>query len=143
MKQYMPMKPTKQGIKIWQRCDSRTGYTYNINIYLKKEDGGGVESTLGERVVLKLVKSIKLPDVVLCFDRFFTSVNRMDTIAYSTVATFIRTRKNTPNLSEKLQKRGDAAFVANQSGTIALKWQDKKEVMILSNCHDDSMQNES
>ncbi|XP_036344060.1 piggyBac transposable element-derived protein 4-like [Rhagoletis pomonella] len=31
MKQYMPMKPIKRGIKIWMRCDSKTGYTYDLN----------------------------------------------------------------------------------------------------------------
>lgn len=39
MKQYMPLKLTKRGIKMWMRCDSQTGYTYDFNIYSGKEDG--------------------------------------------------------------------------------------------------------
>ncbi|XP_047002606.1 piggyBac transposable element-derived protein 4-like [Schistocerca americana] len=32
LKQYLPMKPVKRGIKIWMRSDSVTGYTYDFNI---------------------------------------------------------------------------------------------------------------
>lgn len=35
MKQYMPLKPTKRGIKMWLRCDANTGYTYDFNIYIQ------------------------------------------------------------------------------------------------------------
>ena len=33
LKQYMPMKPTKRGFKIWCLCDSTNGFTYRIEIY--------------------------------------------------------------------------------------------------------------
>lgn len=33
MKQYMPAKPTKRGIKLWQRNYASTGYTYDLSIY--------------------------------------------------------------------------------------------------------------
>ncbi|XP_018785568.1 PREDICTED: piggyBac transposable element-derived protein 4-like [Bactrocera latifrons] len=73
MKQYLPLKPTKRGIKMWLRCDALTGYTYDFNIYCGKEEGV-VEGTLGERVVNKLAATIQETDVTLCFDRFFTSL---------------------------------------------------------------------
>lgn len=39
LKQYMPLKPIKMGIKLWLRCDatSRYIYIYDMNIYLGKE----------------------------------------------------------------------------------------------------------
>lgn len=37
LKQYLPLKPIKRGIKIWQRCDSLTGYVYDMNIYSGKK----------------------------------------------------------------------------------------------------------
>lgn len=36
MKQYLPLKPIKRGIKISQRCDAATGYVYDFNIYSRK-----------------------------------------------------------------------------------------------------------
>jgi hypothetical protein len=38
LKQYQPLKPIKRGVKIWERCDSRTGYVYDFNIYSGKEE---------------------------------------------------------------------------------------------------------
>lgn len=33
LKQYMPLKPVKRGIKLWQRNYALTGYTYDLGIY--------------------------------------------------------------------------------------------------------------
>ncbi|GFW28571.1 piggyBac transposable element-derived protein 4 [Trichonephila clavipes] len=66
LKQYMPMKPVKRGLKIWQRCDSKTGYVYDMNIYSGKEMGG-VQGTLRESVS-KLTETIRGKDVMLAFD---------------------------------------------------------------------------
>jgi hypothetical protein len=76
IKQYLPMKPVERGIKVWMRCDSLTGYTYDMNIYAGKEPNPG-EGTLGERVVKRLALTIQEKDVTLAFDRFFTSVYLM------------------------------------------------------------------
>ena len=67
-KQYMPAKPVKRGIKVWMGCDSLTGYTYDMNIYVGKEVVSH-EGTLGEIVVKLLVSSIQDRDVTLAFDQ--------------------------------------------------------------------------
>ena len=95
LKQYMPFKLVKRGIKIWLRCNASTGYTYDFNIYSGKEMELSV-GTLGERVVNKLASSIIEPDVTLCFDRFFTSVHLVETISFSAVGTVMSNRKNLP-----------------------------------------------
>lgn len=69
----MPLKHIKRGIKIWERCDSITGYAYDFNIYSGKNESNYTDNrTLGERVVMKLAQTIREPNVVLAFDRFFT-----------------------------------------------------------------------
>lgn len=133
LKQYMPLKPVKRGIKIWLRCDSLTGYTYDFNVYCGKETIH-TDGTLGERVVARLAETISNPDTALCFDRFFTSVHLLDTLPYAAVGTVIKTRKNVPKFSDKLEK-GDSYALQNTSGTLAVKWHDTKEVLVLSNCH--------
>ena len=137
LKQYMPLKPTKRGIKLWLRCDAGSGYIYDMNIYCGKETNPqeNEESlTLGERVVKLLASTIKQNDVVLCFDRFFTSVHLLETLNFPALGTCISNRKNMPAMKEKLQ-RGQCVFRSTNNGLLCTKWQDTKEVIVLSNCH--------
>lgn len=134
LKQFMPMKPTKRGIKIWERCDSKTGYVYDFDVYSGKEENADKTKSLGEKVVLKLVSTIRRKDVTLAWDRFFTSIRLMDSIPYAAVGTCLLTRKNMPKWDGKL-KRNEYQFLTNSSGTIAARWQNSKEVVVRSNCH--------
>ena len=43
LKQYMPMKPIKRGIKVWVLGDSKNGYFSRIEVYT----GNDVEKGLG------------------------------------------------------------------------------------------------
>lgn len=132
----MPLKPVKRGIKLWCRCDSESGYTYDLNVYSGKESQPITDGalTLGERVVKRLASTIQEPDVCLCFDRFFTSVNLLETCGYAALGTCMSNRKNLPNVQGKL-KRGESMFRSNESGLLLAKLQDTKEVLVLSNCH--------
>ncbi|XP_011407707.1 PREDICTED: piggyBac transposable element-derived protein 4-like [Amphimedon queenslandica] len=48
LKQYMPMKPVKRGIKVWARADSTNGYISRFQVNTGKEDSS--EVGLGNRV---------------------------------------------------------------------------------------------
>lgn len=137
LKQYLPMKPVKRGIKLWQRCDSQTGYIYDFNIYAGKETSQQ-KGTLGERVVRKLCNTIREEDVALCFDRFFTSVELINSLEFACVGTCVRTRKNLPNFHRKLP-RGESELYCSDRGSICVRWQDTKDVILLSNCHDEKI----
>ncbi|KAK0065268.1 piggyBac transposable element-derived protein 3 [Biomphalaria pfeifferi] len=39
-RQYIRDKPTKWGMKLWILADSLSGYTYDFDIYLGKQDNG-------------------------------------------------------------------------------------------------------
>nr|CAH7745804.1 unnamed protein product [Callosobruchus chinensis] len=138
LKQFLPLKPVKRGIKIWVRSDAQTGYVYDMNIYCGKELEQ-TEGTLGERVVAKLCNTINAPPtgVSLCFDRFFTSVHLMNTIRHPAVGTCMLNRRNMPKFakSTRATSRGESEFYCNQYGTLAVKWKDTKDVVALSNCH--------
>ena len=138
MKQYLPMKPVKRGMKIWMRCDSLTGYTYDFDVYTGKEATNTKDGTLGERVVQKLASTIKNADTTLAFDRFFTSVSLIDTLPFPAVGTCMRNRKNLPTLN-KSRERGEVFFTGNSRGTLLAQWIDTKEVIVLSNCHKAAM----
>ncbi|XP_050302812.1 piggyBac transposable element-derived protein 4-like [Anthonomus grandis grandis] len=133
LKQYMPQKPVKRGIKLWSRCDAKTGYTYDANVYCGKDD---VERsrTLGRTVVKKLCETIQNPNVVLAFERFFTPVRLMDSLQYPAVGTAIIIRKDMPK--KFIEKR---KVLSNQTNSIAIKWQDTKQVILFINCHTPDM----
>lgn len=141
LKQYLPLKPTKRGIKLWVRCDAKSGYTYDMNIYSGKDEcRKDKELTLGEDVVFTLSKSIRDTDVSLCFDRFFTSTKIMNSLPFAAVGTAISTRKYMPKFEiRKNRSRGEAEFLCNQYGTCAVTWKDTKDVTILSNCHSNEL----
>jgi hypothetical protein len=84
IKQCLPVKPVKQGIKVWMRCDSLTVYTYDMNIYAGKEPNPG-KGTLGEIVVKRLASTVQEKDVTLAFERFFTSVYLINTLNFTSV----------------------------------------------------------
>ncbi|XP_037047253.1 piggyBac transposable element-derived protein 4-like [Bradysia coprophila] len=136
-KQYMPSKRPKRGAKIWTRSDAMSGYCYDFNIYKGKEQVA-TEGTLGERVVIKLCSSIGNEDVVICTDRFFTSYNLMKTLPFACVGTCMSNRKNVPVIKEKL-KKGESVAKSTADGIIGFKWQDTKDVLVMSNCHDDTI----
>ena len=72
LKQYMPMKPIKRGIKVWVLGDSHNGYFQKFQIYSGKE--GSREVDLGARVVKTLTDHLHGKFHHIFFDNFFTSL---------------------------------------------------------------------
>ena len=58
LKQYMPLKPVKRGIKVWARADASNGYISAFQVYMGKS-GDTTEHGLGARVVKDLTKDLK------------------------------------------------------------------------------------
>lgn len=56
-KQYIKNKPIRWGIKLWVLCEVKTGYVFDFQDYLGKEDGP-VEQNLAPRVVKHLILSV-------------------------------------------------------------------------------------
>lgn len=134
IKQFMANKPVKRGVKMWLRCDACSGYIYDFDIYAGKVDKAQ-EGTLGEKVVTTLCSTIRDPaeDVAIIVDRFFMSVNLLKKLPHALVGTCMSNRKNVPIMNEKLQ-RGESLAKCTDDGIICFKWQDTKEVLLMSNC---------
>ena len=58
LKQYMPMKPIKTGIKLWCCADSTNGYLCDFDVYTGKQPSG-VQRGLGYSVVSYLCQHRK------------------------------------------------------------------------------------
>ena len=72
MKQYLPLKLTKCGFKVWIISDSKNGYFLDLQVYVGSK-GEGTEHGLGERVVLGLTEQYHGVQHQLYCDNFFSS----------------------------------------------------------------------
>ena len=82
LRQYMPNKPNKWGIKVWARCGV-SGLVYDFEIYTGRSNKveNYPELLMGGNVVHRLTRS--LPSNVnhkIYFDNFFTSVHLMNSL---------------------------------------------------------------
>lgn len=71
LKQYMPLKPIRRGIKVWVLGDSSNGYFSRLEVYTGRKES--IEHGLGARVVKTLTKDFQQSWRYVYFDNFFTS----------------------------------------------------------------------
>ena len=76
LKQYMPMKPIKRGIKVWVLGDSTNGYFSRFQVYTGRQEN--CEVGLGAHVVKTLTRNLKHKNHHVYFDNFFTSVQLLE-----------------------------------------------------------------
>ena len=145
LKQYMPNKPTKYGIKVWQLSVARNGYCSNFSVYLGKPTGGERENNLGKKVVLEMSKDLVGNHNHVYFDNFFTSTELLEELLAKGLygcGTIRSNRKGLPDelrpktknnknknlaktIKNVLKKPGDSVVLQNGSIT-ALAWLEKK-----------------
>lgn len=140
MKQYLPMKPVKRGIKIWECADSSNGYVYNLQVYTGKQDGGVTENGLSYRVVRELTEPFLHKYHHVFCDNFFTSIPlACDLLREQTYlcGTIRSNRHGLPasllpkNAEVKALRKGESRF-CRRGNLVASVWQDTKLVSFLS-----------
>jgi hypothetical protein len=141
LKQYMPQKPIKRGLKIWALACSSTGYLLNFSVYEGKK-ASDEESSLGEKTVLELTKPFEGKYYCVYFDNFFTSSSPLSKLLERKLfgcGTMRSNRKNFPNellVVDKKIEQGDSDTVGTSSITVR-QWKDngKKCVLVVSTMH--------
>ncbi|XP_053388758.1 piggyBac transposable element-derived protein 4-like [Mercenaria mercenaria] len=134
-KQYVPMKPTKRGIKVWVRADPHNGYVNDIQVYLGKENRDG-DKGLGERVVMDLVTPILNRGHHVYCDNYFTTAGLFEELQQQgtyACGTFRSNRRGIPDeiKQQKLKEQGTSIMMQKEN-MVATAWRDKKTVFILS-----------
>ncbi|XP_053376958.1 piggyBac transposable element-derived protein 4-like [Mercenaria mercenaria] len=134
-KQYVPMKPTKRGIKVWVRMDPHNGYVNDIQVYLGKENRDG-DKGLGERVVMDSVTPILNRGHHVYCDNYFTTVGLFEELQQQgtyACGTFRSNRRGIPDeiKQQKLKEQG-TSITMQKGNMVATAWRDKKTVFILS-----------
>jgi hypothetical protein len=92
LRQYMPQKPQKRGIKVWCLACSVTKFVWNFTIYYGKEEAISTvepitkgEPKLAHKVVMELAKDIEGKGHVIAMDNFFTNVSLFKELGEKTI----------------------------------------------------------
>ena len=136
LKQYMPKKPIKRGIKVWALSDASNGYMSEFEVYTGKK-GDKVEKNLGSNVVKTLTQHMAHSHRHVYFDNYFNSISLLLDLLRNGLygcGTINANRKGLPEqlkfvARKGLQQRGDSVIYQCQQLT-AMVWQDKKRVLV-------------
>lgn len=141
-KQYIKNKPTRWGIKLWVLCEAKTGYVYNFDVYLGKEEGN-VEHNLARRVVRKLVSPIEKKCHHLYMDNFYCDPHlflELETKEILACGTIRANRKGfakdivLTRAMERRMNRGDYIW-RSHGRLVVMAWFDKRAVYLISTIH--------
>ena len=146
LKQYLPCKPDRYGLKLWGLCGAN-GYIFNLDIYCGKNDTSiGINLSkcpLGSRVVLQMINPLllglskrKLSDYHIYFDNYFTSpdlVVHLDKCGLRSTGTVRKDRIKEKHVFEKKAPRGSLKVSHDTNSNMNfISVIDSKEVSILS-----------
>lgn len=102
MKQYMPMKPVKQGLKVWEIAEASSGFVCDFQVYTGKRQDGATEHNLGYRVVYDLTRNITGKNHHVFCDNFFTSVKLAEDLLPDNIYLCGTTRANRKHFLKEL-----------------------------------------
>ena len=126
MQQYVKNKPIKWGFKFWFHCASKTGYFYQLDLYLGKKEKA--EENLGPSVVLKMTGCFENSYCTVFFDNFFNSpFTDHKTLLYG-VGTARKDRVEMPEMTadRKMRRRDHNYMSSDKVG--CCKWFDRRSV---------------
>lgn len=144
-KQFIPSKRSRFGIKLYQLCESESGYIWNSLIYTGKQtvfEKEYEEFGSSTKSVMTLMKDLFDKGYSLTTDNFYTSPELAELLIKKKTDLCGTMRSNRKNLPVELrnQKLKKGEVIAFQKGKIcALKWKDKKEICLISTTHNSSM----
>jgi hypothetical protein len=148
IRQYMPNRPQKWGLKVWCLADAVSKYVYNFAIYCGKSMENVVqpatrgEPRLAHNVVLNMVEGLDGKGHVVVMDNYFSSVGLFTEMATRGIYATGTMRSNRVGLPEEFKDmksfnaratQGDLEWRMYDSyGIGCVLWKDKHPVLILS-----------
>ena len=135
MKQYIKLKPIKWGFKLWFCCSSKSGFLYQMDIYLERKQTSEFNLGLWEEVVLQLTKDLEQSFCTACFDNFFNSPKLIEKLLQKGiygVATVRANRKQMPKMIDDKQMKSSDCKLLFSDNAMTCKWMDNRSVLLLS-----------
>ena len=128
----MKNKPIKWGFKFWFRCASKTGYLYQLDLYLGKKEK--TEENLGPSVVLKMTECLENSYCTVFFDNFFNSpslITKLYDRGLYGVGTARKDRVGMPEMTaDRKMRRSDHDYMYSDK-VACCKWFDRRSVLML------------
>ncbi|KAJ8949511.1 hypothetical protein NQ314_008204 [Rhamnusium bicolor] len=136
MKQYIPLKTHKYGIKIFKLCTAN-GYTWNMKLYGGKEAAPG--SSVPTKIVTFLSEKLINAGRTIIMDNYYTSLELasilLDKKTHMIGTLRANRRVNPKEVTTKKLKVGEVYAKENDRGICILKWKDKRDVLLLTTKH--------
>lgn len=137
--QFIRTKRARFGVKFYKLCDSQSRYIHNFNIYTGKDKTDTGSAT--RNVVINLLKESQLLHKGYCLflDNWYSSPTlyrelfNMKTNVCGTAR--INRKGMPPKLKSHLLQKGEAVIFSTKE-IAAIKWKDKKDVVMLTTMHD-------
>ena len=145
--QYIPSKRSRFGVKIYKLCESSTGYVWNFIVYTGKDTNYGdrhPREQTSSRVVLEIADNLLDKGYCLYLDNWYTSPKLVDTLCTrktDVVGTMRTNRKEFPEFVKKATLNKGQKVAAFRKNQMIMKWKDKRDVVLVSTFHVDSMEN--
>lgn len=141
-KQYIPSKRARFGLKFYMMCESESGYILKTILYTGKEtekDDTYKEYGVTGAIVMALSEKLLKKGHCLIMDNFYNSPDLFDLLLNNKTDAYGTLRSNRKGLPSdfsktKLRKGESACWV--KEGMMVMKWCDKKEISLISTCHD-------
>uniref|UniRef100_A0A7I4Y4Y7 DDE_Tnp_1_7 domain-containing protein n=1 Tax=Haemonchus contortus TaxID=6289 RepID=A0A7I4Y4Y7_HAECO len=138
-RQYIRGKRHKFGIKVYKLCCAG-GYTCKFIVYAGQQRDRTCPSS--QQAVLDLVAPYLNEGRTVTADNFYTSIALAELLIEQKtnyVGTLRKNRLGIPvDIKNARLKRGEVVARQNNKGVTVLKWNDKREIYMLSTCHDAS-----
>nr|XP_022902691.1 piggyBac transposable element-derived protein 4-like [Onthophagus taurus] len=138
-KQYIPSKRHRFGIKFFMLCDCETGHILDLIIYTGATTNVGTTGVeyLGKSgdIVMTLMTPYLNKGHTLFVDNWYSSptlFSYLHGFKTNTCGIVKASRKHMPNLAQKLQS--GQVILQSTDSLLALKWQNKREIRMLTSC---------
>lgn len=139
---YNPMKPVKFGVKIYELCESSSGYAIDWQIYTGKTDAAQ-EHGHTYRVVFDLLgERLQNLGYRVYVDRYYTSPTLFSDLYQRKIGatgTVMPNRKGMPQEVKAMKLKRGEYVVYSKEYLRCLKWKDKRDVYMLTTVHSCTM----
>jgi len=136
--QFIRTKRARFGIKFYKLCDSKSRYIHNFNIYVGKDKTN--TGSASRNVVINLMKESELLHKGYCLfiDNWYSSptlYRELYNMKTNVCGTARISRKGMPRELKLHQLQKGEAVVFSTRDMAAIKWKDKKDVVLLTTMH--------
>ena len=142
IRQYMPNKPHKWGVKVFTRCGV-SGFVYDFFLYTGRVmPPDNIDLGMSSNVVVKLTESLPKESIfLLYFDNFFSSINLLKYLKAHDIYCVCTFRQNRIGDAKKMidckslkkQPRGSFEWCSNKdAGITIVSWRDNNLVTAAS-----------